>query len=112
MYLLFGHVLLCCLLSPGRVNGSDTALTIRGEVAHAGVQSSCDSSGRRANQPILSVGKAERVNGNDERPKHRSRRDLVGDCLPHAQFKAVHTASQPSLDASIAIQARGIRLQI
>jgi len=42
MYLLFGHVLLCCLLSPGRVSGSDTAVAIRGEVAHSGVKSPCD----------------------------------------------------------------------
>ena len=112
MVVFFSYVLLSFLLSWGQVSGRDAVLRIHGDMAHSAVKPTRDPSEPPANQPILSVGKGERTSDNDERPRHRSRRDLDGDCLPNARFESPQTPVPPALGASTAIQARGIRLQI
>ena len=116
MYVLFGHFLLCCLLSGGRVSEAHAVTRARGEdncsAAVSPAKPGSDSSDLPGNQPILSGSKAERTVGNDERPKHRSRHALDGCCPSNGQVKPAHTAPKSPIGTPIAILARGIRLQI
>lgn len=111
-----GQLLLCCLL-PGGLEGNegshawnngrtvslDTLAVVRPDDRPAEVPES------RQN---LTTGKGERTWGTEERPGKRLRRSLTAGWLPLLPSRVIPIMLHAPVRTPMAIQARGIRLQI
>lgn len=116
MHVLFGHILLCCLLPNGLEGDEHSQAWSNGPVVPACTLAIGTPEDRPADVPAnrqtLSTGKGERTVGAEDRPGKRLRRSLTANRLPIASGRPFLVESHTPVPAPMTVQARGIRLQI
>lgn len=116
MHVLFGQILLCCLLPNGLEGDEDSRAWSRGRVVPicslANETPEAPPAAVPASPPTLSTGKRERTVGAEDRPGKRLRRGLTANRSLIAGGRAILFESHTPVPVPMTVQARGIRLQI